>query len=43
MRRNVFRYGAPAVRVNGKAFKDHCAYLPHRGSVFPELRDELAG
>ena len=40
-------YGAPAFRINGKvvagfaAFKNHLAYLPHSGSVFPELRDEL--
>ena len=42
-------YGMPAFRVNGKviagfaAFKNHLAYLPHSGSVFSELRDELAG
>jgi uncharacterized protein YdhG (YjbR/CyaY superfamily) len=41
-------YGAPAFRIDGKvvagfaAFKNHLAYLPHSGSVFPELRDELA-
>ena len=38
----------PAFRLNGKviagfaAFKNHLAYLPHSGSVFDELRDELA-
>ncbi len=42
-------YGAPAFRVHGKvvagfaAFKNHLAYLPHSGSVFQELPDELAG
>jgi uncharacterized protein YdhG (YjbR/CyaY superfamily) len=25
------------------AFKNHVSYLPHSGSVFPELADELAG
>jgi uncharacterized protein YdhG (YjbR/CyaY superfamily) len=41
-------YGAPAFRMQGKviagfaAFKNHLAYLPHSGSVFPELGDELA-
>ncbi len=41
-------YGVPAFRVEGKvvagfaAFKNHLSYLPHSGSVFPELRDELA-
>jgi uncharacterized protein YdhG (YjbR/CyaY superfamily) len=40
-------YGVPAFRLHGKvvagfaAFKNHLAYLPHSGSVFPELRDEL--
>ena len=40
-------YGLPAFRLNGKviagfaAFKEHLSYLPHSGSVFPELRDEL--
>ena len=42
-------YGVPAFRVQGKtvagfaAFKDHLSYLPHSGSVFPQLADELAG
>jgi len=42
-------YGMPAFRLNGKvvagfaAFKNHLAYLPHSGSVFSELREELAG
>jgi uncharacterized protein YdhG (YjbR/CyaY superfamily) len=37
-----------AFRVDGKviagfaAFKQHLSYLPHSGSVFPELADELA-
>lgn len=41
-------YGVPAFRVQGKvvagfaAFKNHLSYLPHSGSVFPELREELA-
>jgi uncharacterized protein YdhG (YjbR/CyaY superfamily) len=41
-------YGLPAFRVRGKviagfgAFKNHLSYLPHSGSVFPELRNELA-
>ena len=42
-------YGVPAFKVGGKtiagfaAFKDHLSYLPHSGSVFPQLRDELRG
>jgi uncharacterized protein YdhG (YjbR/CyaY superfamily) len=42
-------YALPAFRVDGKvvagfaAFKDHLSYLPHSGSVFPELAHELAG
>ena len=42
-------YGVPAFKVRGKtiagfaAFKDHLSYLPHSGSVFPELREELEG
>jgi len=41
-------YGLPAFRMQGKviagfgAFKNHLSYLPHSGSVFPELGDELA-
>lgn len=41
-------YGLPAFRLRGKvvagfaAFKNHLSYLPHSGSVFPELRGELA-
>jgi uncharacterized protein YdhG (YjbR/CyaY superfamily) len=41
-------YGTPAFRVQGKviagfaAFKNHLSYLPHSGSVLPELRDELS-
>ena len=41
-------YGVPAFRLQGKvvagfaAFKNHLSYLPHSGSVFPELGDELA-
>jgi uncharacterized protein YdhG (YjbR/CyaY superfamily) len=42
-------YGAPAYRVGGNvvagfaAFKDHLSYLPHSGSVFPRMSDELTG
>jgi uncharacterized protein YdhG (YjbR/CyaY superfamily) len=42
-------YGLPAFRVDGKviagfgAFKNHLSYLPHSGSVFPELADAVAG
>ena len=42
-------YGVPAFRLRGKvvagfaAFKNHLSYLPHSGSVFPELGDDLAG
>jgi len=42
-------YRLPAFRVRGKtiagfaAFKTHLSYLPHSGSVFPELKDELKG
>ena len=41
-------YQVPAFRVDGKviagfaAFKKHLSYLPHSGSVFPVLRDEVA-
>jgi uncharacterized protein YdhG (YjbR/CyaY superfamily) len=41
-------YGVPAFRLDGKvvagfaAFKHHLSYLPHSGSVFPELGDEIA-
>lgn len=40
-------YGVPGFRLQGKvvagfaAFKNHLSYLPHSGSVFPELREEL--
>jgi uncharacterized protein YdhG (YjbR/CyaY superfamily) len=42
-------YGMPAFRLHGKviagfaAFKNHLSYLPHSGSVFAELQDDLAG
>jgi uncharacterized protein YdhG (YjbR/CyaY superfamily) len=42
-------YGLPAFRVEGRtiagfaAFKRHLSYLPHSGSVFPELAEELTG
>ena len=41
-------YGVPAFRLQGKviagfaAFKNHLSYLPHSGSVFPELGDTLS-
>ena len=41
-------YGVPAFRLQSKviagfaAFKRHLSYLPHSGTVFPELRDEVA-
>ena len=41
--------GVSGFKVAGKtiagfaAFKNHLSYLPHSGSVFPELADELAG
>jgi uncharacterized protein YdhG (YjbR/CyaY superfamily) len=40
-------YGVPAFSVHGKviagfaAFTNHLSYLPHSGSVFPVLQDEL--
>jgi len=42
-------YSMPAFKVRGKtiagfaAFKNHLTYVPHSGSVFPQLRDELEG
>jgi uncharacterized protein YdhG (YjbR/CyaY superfamily) len=42
-------YNMPAFRVAGKvvagfaAFKRHLSYLPHSGSVFPHLADQLDG
>lgn len=42
-------YSVPAFKIQGKtiagfvAFKNHLSYLPHSGSVFPQLKDELAG
>jgi uncharacterized protein YdhG (YjbR/CyaY superfamily) len=41
-------YGVPAFRLQGKviagfaAFKNHLSYLPHSGSVFREMGDEVA-
>jgi uncharacterized protein YdhG (YjbR/CyaY superfamily) len=41
-------YQVPAFRLEGKvvagfaAFKNHLSYLPHSGSVFSELKKELA-
>jgi len=42
-------YAVPGFKVAGTtiagfaAFKKHLSYLPHSGSVFPVLADELAG
>jgi uncharacterized protein YdhG (YjbR/CyaY superfamily) len=42
-------YAVPGFKVAGKtiagfaAFKNHLSYLPHSGSVFPELAEELVG
>jgi uncharacterized protein YdhG (YjbR/CyaY superfamily) len=42
-------YAVPGFKVAGKtiagfaAFKNHLSYLPHSGSVFSELTEELAG
>jgi uncharacterized protein YdhG (YjbR/CyaY superfamily) len=42
-------YGLPAFKVRGKtiagfaAFKNHLSYLPHSGSVFPQMTEELKG
>jgi uncharacterized protein YdhG (YjbR/CyaY superfamily) len=42
-------YGMPAFKLRGKtiagfaAFKNHLSYLPHSGSVFPQLAKELEG
>jgi uncharacterized protein YdhG (YjbR/CyaY superfamily) len=41
-------YAVPGFKVAGRtvagfaAFKNHLSYLPHSGSVFPELAEELA-
>lgn len=41
-------YQVPAFRLHGKvvagfaAFKNHLSYLPHSGSVFPQLQKEVA-
>jgi uncharacterized protein YdhG (YjbR/CyaY superfamily) len=41
-------YQVPAFRIQGKvvagfaAFKNHLSYLPHSGSVFPQLPEEVA-
>jgi uncharacterized protein YdhG (YjbR/CyaY superfamily) len=42
-------YGVPAFKVQGKtiagfaAFKNHLSYLPHSGSVIPQLAKETEG
>jgi uncharacterized protein YdhG (YjbR/CyaY superfamily) len=41
-------YGVPALKIDGKpvagyaAFKRHCSYFPHSGSVLPRLEADLA-
>jgi uncharacterized protein YdhG (YjbR/CyaY superfamily) len=41
-------YGMPAFRLDGKvvagfaAFKNHLSYLPHSGSVFSHMREDVA-
>jgi uncharacterized protein YdhG (YjbR/CyaY superfamily) len=41
-------YAVPGFKVDGTtiagfaAFKNHLSYLPHSGSVFPQLADELS-
>src|ERR1700689_4724730 len=41
-------YQVPAFKLEGKviagfaAFKNHLSYLPHSGSVFPALKDDVA-
>src|SRR5579863_10036436 len=41
-------YQLPAFRLQGKvvagfaAFKNHLSYMPHSGSVFPALKDDVA-
>ena len=41
-------YGVPAFKLRGKtiagfaAFKNHLSYLPHSGSVIPQLAEETA-
>jgi uncharacterized protein YdhG (YjbR/CyaY superfamily) len=41
-------YGCPAFRMDGKvvagfaAFKNHLSYLPHSGSVFTQIPEEVA-
>jgi uncharacterized protein YdhG (YjbR/CyaY superfamily) len=40
-------YGLPAFRLEGKvvagfgAFKKHLSYLPHSGSVLPQMKEDL--
>ena len=42
-------YGMPAFKLRGKtiagfaAFKSHLSYLPHSGSVIPQLAEETEG
>jgi uncharacterized protein YdhG (YjbR/CyaY superfamily) len=45
----VISYGHPAFKLRGKtiagfaAFKNHLSYLPHSGSVFTQLPEDVAG
>lgn len=40
-------YGVPALKVDGRpvagyaAFKNHCSYFPHSGSVLSQMAEEL--
>jgi uncharacterized protein YdhG (YjbR/CyaY superfamily) len=40
-------YGVPAFKVNGKAvagyaaFKNHCSYFPHSGSILSQMADDV--
>jgi uncharacterized protein YdhG (YjbR/CyaY superfamily) len=42
-------YGIPGYRVDGHvvagfaAFRNHCSYFPHSGSVIPQMAKELRG
>ncbi len=42
-------YGVPALKVSGRpvagyaAFKNHCSFLPHSGSILSQLAEELTG
>lgn len=42
-------YGIPGYRLDGRvvagfaAFRNHCSYFPHSGSVIPQMAKELRG